>query len=571
MAHQPTVHGHHHMTSSGHHLATQAGYEIFEAGGNAIDAGVAAGIALSVVHSDMVQFAGVAPIMIYVAARDEVITISGLGPWPRAATLDHFIEAHDGAIPEGVLRTVVPAAPDAWLLALERFGTLSFGDVAAPAIRLAREGFPMHHVMRDYIMAHESDYARWPQNAAIYLPGGRVPAVGERFVQTDLAATMQFMADEESAARRRSGGSNSRALGLEAAHDAFYRGDIAERIVAVQRDHGGWLDREDLAHYKSALEPAVRTRFHDIDLYACGPWCQGPVFSQTLTLLEGFDLAAMGHNEASYIHHIVEATKLAFADREAYYGDPSHIEVPLDALLALDYTAAQRQRIDQLRAAPGLPSPGLGPLQGTLPPPASGQPAASADTSYVCTVDASGNLFSATPSDVSWEAPIVPGMGISPSTRGSQSWAVRGHASAVGPGKRPRLTPNPAIAIAPGRYAMPFGTPGGDNQTQAMAQVLLNHHVFGMSVQDAIEAPRFMCHSFPNSFEPHAYHPGKVTAEGRIPTAVTDALSDMGHDVERLDDMTYKTAGVCAIVRDVETGLLEGGADPRRMSRAMGR
>ena len=567
MALQPPVHGNRHMTSSGHLLATQAGYEIFEAGGNAIDAGVAAGIALAVVHSEMVQFAGVAPIMIYLAERDEVVTISGLGPWPRAATIERFIDEYGGQIPHGVLRTVVPSAPDAWLLALSKFGTLSFGEVAAPAIGFARDGFPMHHVMRDYILAHRDDYARWSENAAIYLPGGEVPKVGARFVQTDLAQTMQFMADEEASARA----SGGRSAGLEAARDAFYRGDIADRIVAVQREHGGWLDHEDLASYRSAIEAPVRTAFKGVDVYACGPWCQGPALSQTLSLLDGFDLQRMGHNEAAYIHHIVEATKLAFADREAYYGDPRHVDVPLDRLLAAEYTAAQRSRIDPQRAAPGLPPPGLDPASEPLLNATKGAPGASADTSYVCTVDSAGNLFSATPSDVSWEAPIVPGTGISPSTRGSQSWAIRGHASAVSPGKRPRLTPNPAIAIAPGRYAIPFGTPGGDNQTQAMLQVLLNLHVFGMPVQDAIEAPRFMCHSFPNSFEPHAYFPDKVTVEGRVETEITDALTAMGHDVERLEDITYKTAGVCAIVRDPETGLLEGGADPRRMSRAMGR
>ena len=196
---------------------------------------------------------------------------------------------------------------------------------------------------------------------------------------------------------------------------------------------------------------------------------------------------------------------------------------------------------------------------------------ASADTSYCAAVDRHGNCFSATPSDVSWESPVIPGTGFCPSSRGSQSWAVRGHASAVAPGKRPRLTPNPAFARWPGRRVMPFGTPGGDVQTQAMLQVLLNVALFGMRTQDAVEAPRFATHSFPNSFEPHAYLPGRLTVEGRIPEAVSGELAARGHDVERLDDWSHRTAGMCAIQLDLESGIMEGGADPRRMSRAMGR
>ena len=185
-------------------------------------------------------------------------------------------------------------------------------------------------------------------------------------------------------------------------------------------------------------------------------------------------------------------------------------------------------------------------------------------------VDRDGNIFSATPSDVSWDAPVIPGTGFCPSSRGMQSWASPGHASCVAPGKRPRLTPNPALAIKRDEWAMPFGTPGGDTQCQAMLQVLVNMAEFDMPIQEAIEAPRFMTHSQPDSFEPHAAYPGRLTVEGRIDVATTDALAGLGHDVERIADMTYKTAGVCAITQDLKSGILEGGADPRRMSRAMG-
>ena len=575
MAMLPPIHGTHHMVSAGHHLATQAGYEILEAGGNAVDAGVAAGIALGIVHSDMVQFAGVAPIMIYLAEEERVVTISGLGWWPRAASIERFVSEFDGHVPTGILRTMVPAAPDAWILALRRYGTMRFGDVAAASIRYARDGFSMHHVMLEYLTAREDGYRRWPANEAIYLPGGRPPREGERFVQTDLAASIQHMVDEESAAAARAG----REAGLVAARDAFYRGDLARAMVRYHEENGGWLTMEDLAEYESAVEEPVLARLGEVEVYTCGPWCQGPVLAQMVSLLDGIDLAALGHNHADYVHTITEAMKLSFADRERHYGDPRFVNVPLDRLLSDTYRRERRALIRPDRAWPGMPPAGLTDereTQAAERAAASARPAAepapaSADTSYCAAVDRHGNCFSATPSDVSWESPVIPGTGFCPSSRGSQSWAVPGHASSVAPGKRPRLTPNPAFARWPGRRVMPFGTPGGDVQTQAMLQVLLNVALFGMSTQDAVEAPRFASHSFPNSFEPHDYLPGRLTVEGRVPEAVTGDLAARGHDVERLDDWSHRTAGMCAIELDLETGIMEGGADPRRMSRAMGR
>ena len=295
---------------------------------------------------------------------------------------------------------------------------------------------------------------------------------------------------------------------------------------------------------------------------------------QMISLLKGYDLDSLKHNSVEYIHLVSETMKLSMADRERYYGDPRFIDVPLDTLLSETYAEERRQQIREDEAWPEMPPPGAlgsqygGTIAATLT--SSDNPPPSGDTSYCCVIDSDGNIFSATPSDVSWESPIIPGTGFCPSSRGSQSWAVPGHASAVAPGKRPRLTPNPAIAIEPGKWAMPFGTPGGDTQTQGMLQVLLNVKVFGMDLQDAIEAPRFMTHSQPDSFEPHTAYPGQLTVEGRIGETISDALAAKGHAVKRLPDMTYKTSGVCAITQDMETGILEGGADPRRMSRAMG-
>ena len=567
---QPPVHGTRYMVSAGHILATQAGFDILEAGGNAVDAGVAAGMALGVVHSDMVQFAGVAPIMIYSAETRKVITISGLGWWPKAASLDYFVDDCNGTIPDGLRRTVVPAAPDGWIQALDKFGTMSFSDVAAAAIRYARDGFSMHHVMRDYLVTHQDTYRSFPSSAPIYLPNDRVPEVGENFVQSDLARSIQFMADEEKTAAGK-----GRSEGLKAARDAFYKGDLARMMADFHAENGGWLTRDDLAEFSSAIEEPVQRSYRGIDVYTCGPWCQGPVLQQMLSLLEGYDLPAMGHNSIEYIHTIAEAMKLSFADRERYYGDPRFVDVPLEQLLSEVYAAKRRALIDPEQAYSELPPAGAVPSDGismspTAFPTSGDSPPAPADTSYCCVIDKQGNIFSATPSDVSWDTPVIPGTGFCPSSRGMQSWAVRGHASEVAPGKRPRLTPNPALAIKQGEWSMPFGTPGGDTQCQAMLQVLINAAQFDMPIQDAIEAPRFMTHSQPDSFEPHTAYPGRLTVEGRIDTKTSAALSDLGHKVERLDDMTYKTAGVCAITKDEKTGIMEGGADPRRMSRAMG-
>lgn len=567
MPYQPMIAGTRYMISAGHYLATQAGFDILEAGGNAIDAGVAAGIALGVVQSDIVQVPGVAPIMIRLAETGEVLTISGLGWWPKAASLELFVEQHGGTIPTGLIRTVVPAAPDAWITALQRYGTMSFGEVSAAAIRFAREGFAMHPWMTQYIESCVDAYREWPTNAAIYLPDGKPPQPGELFVQTDLARSLQFMADQEAAAS-----SDGRDAGLDAARDAFYRGDLASEIVRFHAENGGLLTAEDMAEFRVGVEPPVKVAFQGTDVYTCGPWCQGPVLAQMLSLLDGYDLNELGHNSPQYIHLLTEAMKLSFADRERYYGDPRFVDVPMETLLSADYAAKRREMIDWERAYPEMPPAGEAGEGGTGAsyPPSDGGPGLAADTSYVCVVDGQGNAFSATPSDVSFEGPVIPGTGFCPSSRGSQSFAIPGHASSVVPGKRPRLTPNPALAVREGEFVMPFGTPGGDAQTQGMLQVFLNRQVFGMNVQEAVEAPRFVTHSFPNSFEPHKYFPGRLEVEGRVAAGDTDRLADLGHQVTRLDDLAQGVAGICIIEADRKTGQLSGGADPRRPSRAMG-
>ena len=568
-AYRPTITGTRHMVCAGHHAAAHAGFAILEAGGNAVDAGVAAGIAVGVLQTDRVNFAGVAPIMLYLADRREVLTLDGLGPWPRAASVDFFVRQHGGRIPPGILRTVMPAAPDAWLTALERFGTMSFGEVAAAATRFARDGFPMHGFMADYIRDHEQDYRRWPSSAAVFLPGGRPPQPGELFVQSDLGRTLQYMADEEAAHAGR-----GRGAGLQAARDAFYRGDIAATIVRYHKENGGLVTADDLAGYKVRFEPPVHTRFGGIDVFACGPWCQGPVLPQALNVLSGFDLRALGHNSAQYIHVVAEALKLAFADRHRYYGDPAFVRVPIETMLSAEFAAQRRKLIRRDEAWPEMPPAGevagFGAGAGALPAAERGEPAPLADTSYVCAIDRHGNAFSSTPSDGSVSTPVIPGVGLCPSSRGTQSWVDARHPASIAAGKRPRLTPSPALAMRDGRLLMPFGSPGNDIQPQAMLQVFLNLNVFGMNVQDAIEAPRFATYSFPGSSAPHAYHPGRLNVENRIPAGTGDALAALGHKVAWWPEIEWRAGAVCAIRVDPETGILHGGADPRRPAYALG-
>jgi gamma-glutamyltranspeptidase/glutathione hydrolase len=567
----PVSLGHHYAVSAGHDLAALAAFEVLEGGGNAVDAGVAAILTLGVVYSDQVSIAGVAPMIVHLADSGETWTIAGVGGWPRALDVDDFIAAHGGTIPLGLRRTVVPAAPDACLQALARWGTMRYRDVAARAVHYASKGFPRHQVMLDYVGQYADDYRHWPDNVDLWLPGGDVPALGSQLVQADLAATLQFLCDEEQAA------GDDRAAGFEAVRNAFYRGDIASRILAHQREHDGLLAAEDLASFRSQVVPSVSRRFRlngeEVEVHTCGAWCQGPILLEALATVEGLDMQALGHNSDAYLHTLAETIKLAFADREGYLGDPDFVRVPIETLISEAYAVEQRKRIDPRVAAPGMPLPGNVPGCQPYVSPVTVAPEPArlpADTSIVAVIDERGNALCATPSDTSWDTPIVPGTGLAVSSRGAQSWAVHGHPSCLAPGKRPRLTPNPCFAQAPGRWIMPFGTPGGDAQVQANLQLLLNHLAFQMPIQDAIESPRLMTHSHPSSFAPHDAEPGRVTVEARIDESVSEQLAARGHRVDRLDEWTHSVAGLCAVKKDLSSGQLEAGADPRRWSRAIG-
>ena len=571
-SYRPPIMGVNHVVASGHYLAASVGYRILEEGGNAIDAGVASGIAINATLPDATSFAGVAPIIIYLADKDQVVTISGLGRWPHAVTLDHYVREY-GKIPIGVLRSVVPSACDAWLTALERFGTMSFERVVAPSVTLADEGFPMSPFVARSIVESQDVLSRWESSRGILMPNGRPIKAGERFVQKDLASVFQQMIGVE-----RANVHKGRGAAIRAARDFFYKGDIAGQMVDFCQREGGLLTLEDFSQFHVKVEPPEIGQYKEYTLYTCGPWCQGPSLIQSLHMVEGFDLKEMGHNSPDYIHTVVETIKLAFADRHAYYGDPDMVEVPMKGLLSKEYAAQRRELICPDEAWPEMPpagtpwayQEGTGTVGG-VPPPQPRPGPQELDTSYTCVVDRWGNAFSATPSDTFAGTPMVPGLGMIISSRGTQTWLEPGHPSALAPWKRPRLTPNPALVFKDGKLFMPFGTPGGDNQVQGMTQMFLNIVEFGMDPQQAVEAPRFASDSFPNSFWPHTYLPGRMAVEGRIPPATAEALTKRGHRVDVRTQWAPLATGLCGIVIDRERGILLGGADPRRDSYVIGR
>ena len=538
--HRPAVQGYHHLISSTHYLASMGGMKILEQDGNAADAGVAAGMCINVVETHLTQFGGVAPIIYCPASGGPVETISGLGRWPKASSVDYFREHTGGDLPEGILRSVTPASPDAWITALDRFGTMTFEQVVQPALELVE---------------------KWPER----YPG-----------QKDMATTFTRLIEAESKA----GG--NRHTGLKAARDLVYKGEIAQEIAAFSEKEGGLLRAEDLAEFSVRVEPPEHLSYRGHDVYTCGPWCQGPSLLMALNTLSPLDLEQMGHNSADYLHVLLEAVKLTFSDRHHYIGDPDFVQVPMQGLLSESYGAERAGVISMSQAATDMPAPGdpwacqsesrkkNGSAGNTSVPKTEYAPTWERDTAYVCVVDRKGNAFSATPSDpIDW-SPVIPGLGFSISARGSQSWLDPDHPSCLAPGKRPRLTPNPALALKDGKPWMPFGCPGGDAQVQGMLQVFLNVALFGMGPQEAIESPRVVSHSFPNSFWPHLSRPGEAVVETRINEKVRQALSDRGHRIQEDGEWSGGMSRVCAIVVDPNTGLKIGGADPRGPSYAIG-
>ncbi|WMT89374.1 gamma-glutamyltransferase family protein [Pelagibacterium sp. H642] len=556
------------MVSTGHHLASLAAVRILEKGGNAADAGVAAGLCLNVVQPDLTQIGGVAPIMFYDAVRKSASTVAGLGGWPKNVDLDWL--RSQGRIPTGIRRSVVPSAMGAWLTALERFGTISVAEAFEPAIELAENGFRVHSLLHSMLSdpATLEGLRRWSSLGRTFMRDDKPLAIGESLVQPELAKTLKKLVEASS-------GASSREEGIARAYDRFYRGDIARAMVEFSDSEGGWLAMEDLDAFSAEVEPAYAITYRGATVYSCGPWCQGPVVLQALNILEGYDIAAMELGGVDYYHIIVEALKAAFADRDRYYGDPRFVDVPMQGLLSKDYAAAWRARIDLGTASPGMPVPGdAWAFQGEshaneFQMPKAGDGPFEPDTSYLCVVDSDGNAFSATPSDGARETPIVPDLGFIISSRGVQSWLDPDHPAAIAPGKRPRLTPNPGIVVKDGEFVMPYGTPGADVQPQAMIQFLTGFLDHRLDIQEAIETPRVATYSFPSTHDPHLYRPGLVKIEGRARADVMSGLIGRGHKIEPWPDW-FGTAGSIGAVMRTHDGAVMGGADPRRVAYALG-
>lgn len=553
-----------HAAAATHHLAAQAALRVLDAGGNAVDAGVAGGLVLNVVQGEFCHFAGVAPIIVWPAGEAAPSVIAGVGPWPRRASAEFFRREHGGRIPEGVLRTVVPGAPDAWVTALARFGTMSFAEVASQAIAYAREGFAATELFCEVVREFEAGFRASPGSAAVFLPEGRLPRPGETIRMTELAATLDFLAAEEKAAAHR-----GRVAALEAVRDAFYRGDIAARIAAFYAEQGGWLDRADLAGFRVPVEPAAATRAFGAGLHMCGAWSQGPVLGMALLNAEPLLQRGLPLSDPAALHALAEAYALAFADRHACFGDPDFVEVPLARLLDPAHGRERAALVQADRAFGDMPPAGV-PEPAPRPAPATAWTLPEPGTAFLCAADRHGNLFAATPSDGCFAGPMVPGTGLCPSSRGSQSWTDPAHPACLGPGRRPRLTTSPAMALLPDGRRFAFGTPGDDVQPQAMGQVLLRLLREGGPMQDAVEAPRFATMSFPRSSDPHEHFPGRLALEGRIPQATADWLRAAGHAVVPWAGWDWRAGCVCAVATDTEGAgpgpRIEAAADPRRPS-----
>ena len=572
---RPILQGYGGAVAAGHHLATQAGSAMLANGGNAADAACATGFALQVLEPHMNGPAGEVPILVYSAREDRTFAISGQGTAPAAATPEHFARLGLDRIPgDGFLAATVPAALDAWCTLLARFGTKSLEEVLAPARALAERGFPMYPFLRSVLSFCERRFrAEWPTSAALYLP---LRAVGERQTNPALAAFLESLVAVERAAR------GDRETRIAAARDSFYHGRAAEEIEAFLatpigdasgRAHVGLLAADDLALYRGAVEEPVAVDYRFARVWKCPPWSQGPVFLQQLRLLEGFDLGAMRQNSADALHTWIECAKLAFADRDACYADPRFADVPLRELLSDGYTEKRRALVDPVHASLEL-RPGVGrlprgwPLIADVPASASEPQALAAsrgrgDTTHLDAIDREGNAVSATPSGA-WipSSPVIPTLGFPIGTRAQMFVLDPGHPNALAPGKRPRTTLTPSLALLPDGRRLAFGTPGGDQQDQWTVQMFLNVVDFAArDLQSAIDAPTVHSLHMPDSFYPRHAQPGVVAAESRIDGHVLAELERRGHRVRR--GGPWEHGRVLAVSRDAASGRCEAAASPR--------
>jgi gamma-glutamyltranspeptidase/glutathione hydrolase len=586
------------MVASTHWLASAAGLAVLEKGGNAFDAAVATGLVLQVVEPHLNGPGGEVPVIGFDVAGGGTFVLNGQGTAPAAATIDVFSALGLDLVPgTGLLAATVPAAFGTWMLLLEQHGSLPLREVMQYAIGYASGGYPMLASASATIGAVAGLFRdHWPSSAEIYLTGG-VPGPGARFRNPALAATYSRILAEAEAA------GPGRETQTEAARRVFYEGFVAETISAwlagaevmdiTGTAHHALLTGQDLATWRAVTEPPVTRDFAGLTVCKTGPWGQGPVFLQQLNLLSGFDLAATGPGTEDFVHTVIECSKLAFADREAWYGDPAQSAVPLDALLSAEYADERRKLVGaqssgELRpgspggAGPQLPGyalaafpPGGPAVPGRRPPAAvtgagAGEPTLDGaapelgpgDTCHLDVADRFGNLVSATPSG-GWlqSSPVIPGLGFCLGTRGQMFALTPGLASSLAPGRRPRTTLSPSLALRGGEPYLAFGTPGGDQQDQWTLAFFLNHAVFGMNLQEAIDAPAFHTDHFPSSFYPRGSVPRSLSAESRFSEGVLAGLRGRGHDVEVRPP--WSLGRISAVSND--NGFLYAGANPRGM------
>jgi gamma-glutamyltranspeptidase/glutathione hydrolase len=567
---RPVVAGTQGVIASGHPLVSMAGMRMLLAGGNAFDAAVAAGFAAAVVEpTASYTLCGECVALVHDARRRETQAVSGQGTAAALATLGLFRDRGldripTGPGPEAHLSFTVPGAVDAYLTLLETHGTRTVSEVLAPALHYAEHGFPMYEYMQRLLAVPEtrSQFDTYPPGGtAVFYPNGRLPAVGELFVQPALGATLRRLVEADAGSR------GSRLAGIEAARARFYRGDVAAAIGAFSERVGGLLRASDLAGYRARLEPPLRVTFAGREILGQSAWTQGPVLMQALAMLATLDLGALGHNSPRYIHVVTEALKLAFADRERYYGDVP--TVPLGELLSAGYARERAALIRMDRAAAEAPPSGDARRRTPAAPVAAGGAAAGgADgTTHIAAMDRDGNMICLTPSGgVFRKSAFMPELGCTLSTRSEMFVLEDGHPNAPAAGKRPRTTLVSYLISENGVPTTTVGCPGGDDQAQADLQLVLNLLVFGMDPQQAVEAPRFSTQTLVNSFYPRIYRPGQLNVEPGIPEATRAALQALGHTVSEIG-----ACGIGAVVthRDPETGVLSAGADPRRPTYAL--
>jgi gamma-glutamyltranspeptidase / glutathione hydrolase len=579
---RPVVRGKRGAVAGGSPLSVEAGLRILQKGGNAVDAGVATILAASVIEFSHFSFGGEVPILIKLKGQ-KVAVIEGMGQAPMKATREFFVNRiqsdgtgttqpaarRGGLIPStGPLSATVPAILDACVTALDQFGTKTLAEVMEPAIQLA-DGFPIDELRVQYIKTRAPIFSQWPDAKRVFLPGGEIPKPGDIFVQADLARTLREIVRAERLAAK--GSRNNRHAGLMAARDYFYRGPIARRIGDYMQANGGLIAADDFARFAAKVGEPVEADYHGYQVYKAGFWTQGPAMVETLNMLEGFDLKKMGHNSPAYIHTLAEAIKLALADRDRYYGDPNFVKIPSTELLSKNYAALRRPLIDERHASlaqqPGDPLNMKAILASAVQTigKASAVPEIERanDTTCVNVVDKDGNMFSATPSGAWLPAVVAGDTGVLMGQRLQSSLTDPTSPNVVAPGKRPRITLTPTLVLKGGEPFMVLSTPGGDNQDQALLQVLLNIIEFGMNPQEAVEAPRFDTQHYISSFDDHEFLPGSLNVESRVSIKTIQELSNKGHKV-RVQGEWGTLSAPTVIMFDPKTGVASAGADPRR-------